>query len=108
MPTITEIAPDPMEAFKTTASVMAYIHQVAGPEGLNELLAMIEIDQERLEQDAEELRAIGLETVAAIVAAFAADALPERVLHCPYAESDTANFQSWQSAYDNRQQKPKG
>ena len=42
------------------------------------------------------LDAVGLHDVATIVMEAAADALPASVMHCPYAEDDLRNYQSWQ------------
>ena len=74
MATMTETAPDPMEAFKTTARIMAFIYAQCGVIGLRELLSLIDCDQETLLRDAEEFQAVGLPVVEAIVREVAAAA----------------------------------
>jgi hypothetical protein len=102
MATMTETAPDPMEAFKTTASIMAFVYAQCGVVGLRELLSLIDCDQETLLRDAEELKAVGLPVVEAIVREVAATAPSARELYCPYEPEDRANYQSWQQSYDRR------
>jgi len=40
--------------------------------------------------------------VAAIVLEAAASALPANILHCPYADTDTHNYESWQASYQRK------
>jgi hypothetical protein len=91
-----------LDGFDTSAGVMAFIYAQCGVIGLRELLAMINCAQEDLLRDAEELQAVGLPVVEAIVREVAAAAPPERVSRCPYDEADAANYQSWQASYDRR------
>jgi hypothetical protein len=65
-----------------------------------------DLDQETLERVSAEFSAIGLESAARIVADYAAEALPERILRCPYDPSDTTNYNHWQAAYDRRRRLP--
>lgn len=97
--------PDPFEKADSPSAILAYVFSKAGEEGLRELLTHIETDKESLERDAAELDAVGLPDVAAIVMEAAAGALPASVMHCPYAETDTRNYESWMAAYQRRHSK---
>jgi hypothetical protein len=96
---------DDLGPFKDADSVsatMAYVHAKMGKDGLKALLSQVETDKETLERDAAELDAVGLPDVATIVMEAAANALPANILHCPYAEDDLHNYQSWQASYQRR------
>jgi len=84
---------------------MALVHNMFGDEGLREVLALTEIDQESLERDAKELEKAGLTRAAGIVMEAAETALPYNVLHCPYAKTDTHNYESWQASHQRRHSK---
>jgi hypothetical protein len=90
----------PFDAFDDCSSMFAFIHFTYGEAGLAELLEAMGSDQESFERYASELEAVGLPNVAAIVLEYAADALPERVLRCPYSPNDRANYECWQASYD--------
>jgi len=81
---------------------MAYVFSKMGKNGLKALLSQVETDKESLERDAAELDDVGLPDVATIVMKAAASALPAHVMHCPYAETDTRNYESWMAAYQRR------
>jgi hypothetical protein len=102
MAMMNEVAADPLEAFKTTASIMAFVYSQCGVIGLRELLSLIDCDQETLLRDAEELAAVGLPVVEGVVREIAAAAPSAREMSCPYLPEDRANYQSWQQSYDRR------
>jgi hypothetical protein len=62
---------DDLDGFDSTAGILAYIYSKEGAEGLRQLLEMAPSDRESLERDAEELKAVGLPEVTAIVLEFA-------------------------------------
>jgi hypothetical protein len=84
---------DGLDGFDSPAGVMAYIYSKEGAEGLRQLLEMAPSDRESLERDAEELKAVGLPDVAAIVAEFAVGLPPEANPFDP--ETDAANWRDW-------------
>jgi hypothetical protein len=87
----------PFKEADSTSAIMAYVHAKLGEKGLRALLTEITADRESLQRDATELVEVGLPEVAAIVAEAAASALPAHLKHCPYAETDIANYESWQA-----------
>src|SRR6185312_8871278 len=91
--------PNPFDKADSPSAIMAYVHAKMGANGLRALLAEITADRESLERDGAELDAVGLPDVAAIVMEAAASALPDNVLHCPYAETDSHNYGSWQASH---------
>jgi hypothetical protein len=93
----------PFKEADSVSATMAYVHAKMGANGLRALLAEITADQESLQRDANELTKVGLPDVAAIVLEAAANALPANVMHCPYAETDSHNYESWMAAYQRRQ-----
>jgi hypothetical protein len=83
-PLTAETQRDEFDAFDSVAMVFAFIHATAGAEGLRELLAMWAdnadpISQERLQEQAEELEAVGLTEAAAIVLEAAKEAPTEEM-----------------------------
>ena len=54
---------------------------------------------EALQRDASELAEVGLPDVATIVLEAAASALPAHIMHCPYAETGSHNYESWQASH---------
>lgn len=97
--------PDPFAHANSPSAIMAYVFSKMGKDGLKALLSQAETDKESLERDAAELDAVGLPEVAAIVLEAAAGALPVHVMHCPYAETDTHNYDSWQASHQRRHSK---
>jgi hypothetical protein len=97
--------PDPFDKADSPSAIMAYVFSKMGKDGLKALLSQVEADKDSLERDAAELDAVGLAEVAAIVLEAAASALPASVMHCPYAEDDLHNFQSWQASHQRRNSK---
>jgi hypothetical protein len=99
---------DDLSPFKDAdlvSATMAYVHAKMGANGLRALLAEITTDRESLQRDANELAEVGLPEVGAIVLQAAANALHAHVMHCPYAEDDLHNYQSWQASYRRRHSK---
>jgi hypothetical protein len=96
---------DPFRDADSVSAVMAYVHAKQGKKGLQALLAEITADQGSLQRDANELAAIGLPEVSAIVLEAAAIALPASVLHCLYEEADRHNFDNWQASHQRRHSK---
>jgi len=94
--------PNPFDKADSPSAIMAYVHAKMGANGLRALLAEITADREALQRDANELAEVGLPGVAAIVTEAAANALPAHVMHCPYAETDIHNFQSWQASHQRK------
>jgi hypothetical protein len=99
---VAQLADKPADGGRGGAGVMARVYSKEGAEGLEALLAIIDAERELLERDAAELEAVGIKAAADIVLEYAADALPERVLRCPYAPEDRCNYESWQRSYENR------
>ena len=99
---MTEIDQGIFDAFDSIGAVMAFVHQRCGDEGLRQLMATIEVDQESLEAAAAELETVGFPQVSAIMLEAGAKALLAHVMHCPYAETDIHNYESWQAAYRRR------
>jgi hypothetical protein len=96
--------PDPFDAFETTAELAAFVHRKFGEEGLRQCLAMLDDPhREFLQEDADELAAVGLSKAAAILAEVAAKSLPEAE-RCPYEEGST-NAKAWHSALERRQRR---
>jgi hypothetical protein len=93
--------PNPFDSFDSAASIMAFCRLHFGEDGLRGLLALIEADHESLERDAQELEAIGLPKVAAIVSEAAVQA-PSELERCPYSPEDRCNYQSWMASYERR------
>ena len=102
---MTDLEPDLgiFEGFDSIAAILAFVHHQYRDDGFRELLAAIEVDQESLERAAAELAGVGLQQVSAIVREAAASALPDHVMHCPYAETDHHNYQSWQKSHQRRE-----
>lgn len=104
-PEMETISLDPAYMIEDIAAIFVSVHQAHGDEGLRELLErLLEIlDRESLQRDARLLEKMGLLAVADIVLEYVDRALPGNVMHCPYAESEIHNYQSWQAAYQRRQ-----
>jgi hypothetical protein len=97
---------DLFSVFDEAAAIMAFVFRKFGGEALRMVLAEVpEAHQEFLEAQAATLKALGLSEVATIVLEAAASALPANILHCPYAEDDLHNYDSWQASHHRRHSK---
>jgi hypothetical protein len=92
----------PFKNADSVAAIMAYVHAKMGKDSLKAFLSQVETDKESLERDAAKLDAVGLPEVAAIVLEAAANALPANILLCPYAETDSHNYEGWQAGYQRK------
>jgi hypothetical protein len=89
----------PFKDADSVSATIAYVHAKMGANGLRTLLAETTADREALQRDASELAEVGLPDVATIVLEAAASALPAHIMHCPYAETDSHNYESWQASH---------
>jgi hypothetical protein len=104
VPMTTEPQDQDFDGFDSPAGIMAYVYAKSGVVGLRELLALIDSDQESLLRDAEELHAVGLPVVEAIVMEVAASS-PSARDRCPYSPEDRCNYINWMASYQRRQLK---
>src|SRR5215212_6750784 len=96
--TMTEDA-DPFDLADSSAAIEAFVYSEFGSDGLKELLALIDTDQESLERDAAELTAVCLPRPAEIVSEFAKQSPPAIERWNPYPEHDHANHVSWREGH---------
>jgi len=94
--------PGPFKDADSASAIMPYVHAKMGANGLRALSAEITADRESLQRYANELTEVGLPDVATIVMETANGALLANVMHCPYAEDDLHNYQSWQASYQRK------
>jgi hypothetical protein len=99
---------NPFDGAVSCRAIYAAVYQECGADGLRYMLdgmlagsfndiegQPFTVSRESLERDAEELRAIGLPHVAALVMEAAGKAVPARILDCPFDPADTYNFNAW-------------
>jgi hypothetical protein len=95
---------NPFDGAVSCGAIYAAVYQECGADGLRYMLdgmlagsfndiegQPFTVSRESLERDAEELRAIGLPHVAALVMEAAGKAVPARILDCPFDPADTYN-----------------